>query len=439
MSEPITIPNTKPTNPRSRRRPLVWALVAIGMLATTWGAGAWWVEKSALEDIYDRDAPQRGIERLTGWHFLSFYSNRWNWFKAEGMRKMGDFARVRQYSDSASATGVKPEMAKGPLWLSEASIGLTNSAKEHLGPLMVQYGPHRSEVFASLVQGFLAKGNLQDASQTIRLWREEVEADPQLHYWDGVLATTKYELNRAVASFRKSLELKPNFIDARIELATVLTEQAKSEDAHAEWEWLAQNAPSSGRIITGYARSLLNTGYAEEAATELAKLPNPEKLPAADLALLAETHLEAKQFERAFEQSTLLIERWPDVASYLELLARSEAGRGHGDQSKLLFDKAKRSQNRRPEIDQLLGQLNSDPNNLNLRRNLGELMMAFFDPASGAGYLQAVARSNPNDLRVHELLAIYFRRECKPELALMHEKYLRDHLPPSQPTPPSQP
>lgn len=427
---------TPKSTPLARRISLVVAFSCVVFFL--FAVSHYWIQRQSTLDIYSRGRPKLAIERLKTWSPFFFRPTHWDWLIAEAYRKENDLGRVKRIVDELASTDMPGKKANAPLWLVEASSGSPLNVVENLGPLLILYRDHTAEVYSSLLQGLVLKGDTNRVQQILKLWADQEDDNAELFYWRGVVAAANYELNRAASSFRSALKLKPDYHTARLELAQVLLESAQHNEAKDEFEILIKSLPDDNDVITGYARSLLNLGYAEDAARELAKLKNMEMLGSAELALVSETNLEAGNAEAALEQTKILLKRWPNVASYLELSARCYRKLDQGQLSEEAFAKAKLSQEKRPEIDQLIQQLDSNPNNTEVRRQLGELMMNYQDPTSGSGYLQIAWRANPGDARTHQLLAEYLKRENRAKQADVHERIYKQLTAAVAPAPPGQ-
>lgn len=376
------------------------------------------------------------------------------WLLAEAHRKTGDRGRAQRISDALAAEGVESIRANAPVLLMDGAAGAPQRVKEKMGPLLQIYRDRGSEVMASMVQGFFSQGDSQSSANALRLWGELFENDFQMEYWQGVLATQRYDLETAVQAFQRSISLNPEFPKSRQELAEVYIELAKFEEAKTNYQWLHASDPGNNDYITGYARCLLNLGYPEQAVEQLQKLRDVSRLASPELALVCETNLEAGKADDASRQADILLKRWPDALPYLQLQARCKAKLGEQSESERLFAKAAESQIQRPEVDRLLEQLAIDAGNHALRMNLGETMMRYLDPAGGIGYIQVASRTVPGDLRAHRLLASYYDREGKNAIAEVHRRavqrielamqeaaamQLNASEPPSIPRPPNQP
>jgi thioredoxin-like negative regulator of GroEL len=407
--------------PSSSRR-WVGLLFCLGILVAGWFGSRFGVEHYAKKWIYEDIQPDRATSLLERWMPWLGNPESLRWLLAESHRKSGDRGRVQRITDTLAAEGVESLRATAPMLLLEASAGAPSKVKENLGPLLKQYGKHGSEVLAAMVQGYMTQGDTATASQTLSLWKELYEDDFLLEFWQGVVATLNYNLDTAVPAFQRSIELNPNFPRARQELAEVYIEQAKFEEAQKEYQWLAERFPDNFQYITGYARTLLNLGYPDEAVKELNKLKDVTTLPSPELSLVCETNLEAGRFQDASQQAEVLLQRWPNALPYLQLQARCKARLGEQAASEALFAKAAESQTKRPEVDRMLENLAVDGGNHQLRMTLGEMMMTYLDPEGGVGYIQVASRTVPDDLHGHELLAAYYEREGKETAAEVHRR-----------------
>ena len=401
------------------------SLLGLPILFAIWLVFYSSVERSARDLIYRKNSPEQAISKLDFWSVWMFRPTAWTWLKAEGYRKLADRSRVSRLVDELTARGVPSIQATSPLLLLESASGVPSKVKDNLGPLLKLYGESGGEVLEALVQGFLNQGDHQSASQALRLWSELYQDDPKASFWQGVYSTVTYDLDSAMNAFKKTIELEPLNARARQELAEVYLEKANFEEASELFEWLLQNRQESPEIITGYARCLLNLGFADQASEQLKKLPDISKLPSPELALVCETNLEADRAQAASDQATILLNRWPDALPYLQLKARSLAKLGQTDQSQTFFTKAAESQNRRLQVDQMIERLATDPNNQELRRDMGEMMMNYLDPAGGIGYIQIASRTNPLDLKTQELLAGYYEKEGNLQVAENHRRVIR--------------
>ena len=401
------------------------ALLLVPILLAIWTVLYLWVDRSSRDLIYRKNASAQGISRLEAWAPLMFYPSRWTWLKAEAYRKLGDRPRVSRLVDEMAAKGLADLKASSPLWLLESAAGRPGKVKDNLGPLLLVYKSDGGEVLASLVQGFLNQGDHPSASQALRLWNELYEQDPKAAFWQGVFSTASYDLETALKSFQKAIELDPQEPRARQELAEVYLEKANFEEARQQFEWLVKNGHENPEVITGYARSLLNLGLTDEAALQLKKLTDVSKLPSPELALVCETNLEADQAQEASEQASILLKRWPNALPYLQLKARSLAKLGETSESEKFFAQAAESQNKRPQVDQMIERMATDSANQELRRDMGELMMNYLDPAGGVGYIQIASRTNPFDIKTQELLVSYYEKEGDLQVAQNHRRMIR--------------
>jgi hypothetical protein len=73
----------------------------------------------------------------------------------------------------------------------------------------------------------------------------------------------------------------------------------------------------------------------------------------------------------------------------------------------------------------MIEQMATETNNPQLRRDMGEMMMNYLDPSGGVGYIQIASRTDPFDLKTQELLATYYEKEGKLQIAENHRRMIR--------------
>lgn len=419
-------------------RKILLGLLLIAVVIAAWMAFRVSIDRQIRQQLFVNHSPDAASAIVQRWEMLALYPGHWKWYKAEIARQQNDFPRLKRFTDEGNESAIPAEQANGPLWLFEASAGAITNARSNIAKLLVLYGKHSSEVFAPIVQGLVVKGNLLEANNMVRMWGEHVDKSPEHVFWKGIIAASSYDLPKATEHFQQAVEWNPNYEAARAELADLLLEQVQLEEAKIQFEWLVKKDPEKSRYITGYARTLLNLGYPDEATQQLAKLKDVLQASSIELALVCETELEAGNAARALELAKVLVERWPNAVSYLELASRCEAKLGNEDKSQDYAARASASQNRRPEVDQLITELDTQKQNQVLRRKMAELMMTYVDPAAGAGYLEVVVRATPSDLRAHQLLTHYFQQEQNLKRAEIHSR-IANQLAASIPKEPSEP
>lgn len=105
------------------------SLLGLPLLAAIWLGLYAWVERSARDLIYNKNAPEQAISKLEAWSPWMLNPSKWSWLKAEGYRKLGDRSRVSRLVDEMTANGIPSVQASSPLLLLESASGCPSKSK----------------------------------------------------------------------------------------------------------------------------------------------------------------------------------------------------------------------------------------------------------------------------------------------------------------------
>jgi tetratricopeptide (TPR) repeat protein len=88
---------------------------------------------------------------------------------------------------------------------------------------------------------------------------------PSLHTLMGDMLQEKGDLEQAVAEYRRAIELKPDFLGARLHLARVLNSQHKLDEAEEQARWVLKASPDQPEANFILGEVLLNRSQNAEA------------------------------------------------------------------------------------------------------------------------------------------------------------------------------
>jgi Tfp pilus assembly protein PilF len=418
----------------TRWRWFVYSLMALALaLVPTYFLLPVWIASSSQNAILVGDAKNQ-IQRLNTWESILGKNARFEFARAEAYRKLADPLRLEKHVNRAIELGMSADQAKQPLWLWLAQSGFTDEPYKHLGPMLQSYAGREYEVYESFLKGYAKTWHLGDGRRLIELWREQNPDNPRINYWDGVYRAVDYQIAPATQLLQKAVDQDPEYWEARLRLAELLVEQSKLPEAEEHFEILVQLRPEDKAIKVGYAQCLLNQGRAEEAWTIFKQVVSDGPEDSAFLYSKAQSALDAGHAAEAQDILTELVDRWPEVAPFRELQARTEQALGNAQKAEEYFAIARASQARQPEIDKLIALLDSNPSDLEIRRQLGHLMMYYLSPEAGSGQILSVLAMETRDAVSHQLMADFYRRERMTTQSLRHQQ-MAEQLMPEVPAP----
>ncbi|HET7291998.1 MAG TPA: tetratricopeptide repeat protein [Vicinamibacteria bacterium] len=116
----------------------------------------------------------------------------------------------------------------------------------------------------------LKDGKLDEAEASFKAIAATTPSIPEVHYNLGLIASRKKDWPAAEASFKRAIELRPEFGDAYSQLADVYTKMGQPEKANE----IIQQAAEGGdpAVLFSQAAMLLNAGKLEEAEAAFKKV-----------------------------------------------------------------------------------------------------------------------------------------------------------------------
>ncbi|BAV33890.1 methyltransferase [Sulfuricaulis limicola] len=233
---------------------------------------------------------------------------------------------------------------------------------------------------------------MRPALQLLSRACEQDNRDPEIWFYLGAVYGSLGDAPNAEKSFRAAIALRPDFVQARFNLANALGDQGRLAEAEAEYRAVTTLAPQHAMAwcALGYVCAKQDRlAEAEQAARRaLALAPNT----AEPYAALASVHLAKKELAEAIKQCTKALERDPNSISALVNLGLAHKTAGRFSEAKRFFNRALAIQPRLPEAHYTLGviflhegnmdeaesafflALDHDPRNVHAFEQLGALL-----------------------------------------------------------------
>lgn len=409
-----------------RKSALVLGLMATAVIVAIAGRYGLtkWVHSRAASQLDTN--PEQALLTLDRWGSFIGDSSKTHWLRTEATRCVGGHERVKSLAERGVREGLDPNIVNQPLWLAMASSGLTAEAEANLAPLLVAYQDRPHEVYGAILRGHLASSKLGEGGRLLRLWESDDPTSPYYQYWRGVYAAASYDLASAIDWFSKAVETRPEFAEARTELAHIYLERADLQNALTHFQRACEVTEPSERALIGLANTLSQLGQFVESKQVLDRLERTDQESSELIHLRAKTADDAGDTEEALQLVQELMTRWPNVYRYVELAAGLNVKSGNSDQADSLYQRLESRTEKTEGLEKSNTLLREDPSNQALRLEVARDLMYFVDPNAGFGHLQAIRLSNPRNLECHRLLADYYRREGKTKALTTELKFLEE-------------
>lgn len=337
-------------------------------------------------------------------------------------RKQGLFDGMHEHLEAALKAGFSVERLDREQQFLLAQTGQFRDLKGLAGELLINAGEDGPEACEAVVNGMMLTYQLSAASGVIDAWAADYPEDPQPLFCRGTLYAKQENWPQAISSFRQALNRAPDRTDIRVHLADAMMTIRQHKEAISEYRQALRESPSHVNAHVGLAECLLITKQDDEARTVLGQALRvaPDSFEAN--LVLGQLELTAGNSEVAVERLRTATEAKGHSVPARYALARALRAAGRNDESKKHFDRVGEQNDGLANLDNLLGQLNKDPERVKLRYEIGVALLEFGDPVEGAMWLESVLEFDPQHKPTHSALAGYYRRIGADNQATLHRR-----------------
>jgi len=337
-------------------------------------------------------------------------------------RRSGAFRPARQHLERSLALGYSRKDVERQEWMLRFQMGNITEMEPFLRKLLERKVSNEltEDIYEAMVLGYMADHRVPEAGSVSDLWvrlhPESVRARlTRATMYDAVLSTEKLQ-----SELREILRIDPRRVRQRLRLAQLLLDQKRVDEALVECELCREQAPDDPNVGARLGACYFHLGRPDEAKRELELALTPRLEPTARMgALTILGHIASSEhdFEAAkrYCKEALDLRPYDATAAYGLGLALSKLGEDQLAQKYL-----KRSQ-RLLELDQRQVEINLElmrrPDDLPLRLEMARLMVDQGRHSDAAAWMQSVLRYDPKCREAGELLADFYEKHGKHELA----------------------
>jgi Tfp pilus assembly protein PilF len=412
--------------PGFRQRLLVAVGILGGLLAI--GAACWWsyaqiagytAWQQALEDLDQNDlaaAKQQLRKCVASWpndaeaHF----------YLARVCRRTADISG-KEHLEAALRLGWPKEAIDLEQELVEAQFNDVRSVETALYS-QLQVG-HYDEIYImeALAIGFLREHLLPSLVKCAGIWSDKYPHDWRPKYYWAYAYELGDDAEKAINRYRAVLELKPDHLEARRRLGTLLRRTGQPREAAQHLQYYHDRQPNNVESTTELARCfvmLAETGKARELLANWMHEHGDNNLMV--LVTKAEVEIETAGPGAAIPWLRRAEQMAPQDHQVVTLLARSLREAGESTE-------AETYERRRDDIEKALRRLQEifsvllyDPDNIDVRYEAGTISMRLGKPKEGVRWFMSVLQIEPNHPGTHRALANYYESTGDKEKARDH-------------------
>jgi predicted Zn-dependent protease len=245
--------------------------------------------------------------------------------------------------------------------------------------------------------------------------------------WHGWVSYQLDHRSESIRDYQRILELQPGRSVVRLRLAEILVESTRHSEAEPHLERLREEMPDNPDVKVALARCRRVQSRTDESRELLEEVlrEHPDHFEA--LIQLSKIELDARHFTEAEHRLRTALLRSPDdpEARYgLYQSLRGQPGRQREAQQELeLWKLNRQTQDRLTQL--LRSELGRQPNNPDLAREAGELLLKKGEEQRGLYWLHKALDLNPRHVPTLRILVAFYDRkkdtekaaECRQRLA----------------------
>ncbi len=446
---PAPVPaSTTPTTPAARSSWRRW-LVAFVILLAVGGATAgvllwspWMHAKGPADDTpeYHLQQARMALEQrdfesarshlqhcLEAWPFGSEIV----YLMAQTCRRMDDDKGWQTYLPVARLLQWPMDDLQEELRLHEAQTGDIWSVNESL-EAELDDAPRDREILIreALCKGYLDNDVPRRASDIAEAWLNHWPNDWEAWMYHGRAYQEGTMFNQAIPDFKKALEIKPDCATARLWLAEVLLQLQQFEQSQEQFRIYLDQHPVTVECLWGLAKTQYQLGQHEAASATLKRVTDkdPNYVPAL---LLRAKLIQAEHPKEALALLRRAIKLRPNMTDLLHnliLALHQLAGQIKGAEAEAQMYQRRLDQ-RQPvitEIEKRRMQLLKEPDNLDLRFEIGKRFLKLGDEEEAAHWFQTILFMDPNHRPTCEALAEYWEQHGNPSKAAHYRRKAGD-------------
>jgi tetratricopeptide (TPR) repeat protein len=347
------------------------------------------------------------------------YNAEAHFLMARTARRAGQLSPWQFHLERAEILGWPKKQIYLERLLRKAQVGDVWDVETSLIDFLNTKPPDEVIILEALVDGFMISDRLIDVIAFTTTWAERYPEDwLPLMLRGNAISRLYSKSGEATKDFQRALELKPNNADAHLALALALTNQGDFKEAIPQYQsYLSSQPVNPTNALFGLATCQLSLGHNDQARDTLKKLfaVNPDHLTACFLQAkieLAEGHEE--EGLKWLQKSEALSPDEVDVTNALVHVCRQL---GRLEDAARYERRLEEIHRRNDKLEHLLTELKAQPDDLEIRYQLGISCLEQRRDQQASHWFQAILYKDPNHLPTLRTLAEYYEKKGNVKMA----------------------
>lgn len=307
--------------------------------------------------------------------------------------------------------------------LMQAQSGELQTVEQRLLADLSKASPlEQLNIFEALAKGYLKIDRLTDVLALTREWIERYPNQWQPRFFRGRVFQLGHSPDRAIAEFRRLLELNPDHVYAHFELAGALLLNSELPEALEHFQLFLRHYPDDPAALAGLANCQFSLGEFAAAQATLNQLFAKHPEHAAGFFLQAKLELALNKPQEALRwlrRGEALAPYEMDILYNLVLVYQRL---GKDEEAKRAEQKLHEARRRFDRLDAIKKQILTESGSASRRHEAGAIALSLGRDEEALHWLHSALHLDPNHRATHQLLADYYAKRGDGMRAANHRR-----------------
>jgi tetratricopeptide (TPR) repeat protein len=342
---------------------------------------------------------------------------------ARTARRADDDTDAARHLDECDRLGGPHEEIELERSLLLAQEGMLALVERSLVDRVEHNDPAAPLILEALTKGYARTSRLPLALYCTEKWLRLQPDNVGALFQQGLYCEKLFSPEKALANFRRVVELKPANEEARLHLAEALHYIRHFDEALPHFQQLVEANPGNAAALLGLARCEGALGHLDEAQTHLNQLLRAR--PGDGLALVerGKLALDRKELADAEQWLRKAVAVMPSGRTANYYLAQCLEQRGRHEEAQVYRTKLNQVDADWKRLEEVMHKLADAPLDTALRFEAGTLMLRVGQQEQGQRWLEGLLDDVPNHREAHQALAESYERAGNQALAARHRQF----------------
>lgn len=325
-------------------------------------------------------------------------------------RRLNDLGPAALLLDRAQTLGGDADWIERERRLALAQSGRIREVESYLADMLINAGADGPDICEAYAQGYFSNLRSAPALRLLDAWQKSFPDDAQPRFMRAYFWQSMNQPARAVDLYYQGLKLAPGRSLMRRRLAAALLAADRIEQAEKELAACLAESPGDAEVHYLAAECAYQRSDLDAAVRELDQTLKRAPDHLAAHRLKGQLLLARGAPEPAVKELRQVLNQHPYDKWAHEAMGRALRSLGRDAEADEHFEFVANAEEHIGRMDRLVRQAIADPDDAELRFEVGAILFQYGDPSDAARWMRAALELNPNHRGAHRALASYYEQ-----------------------------